>query len=548
MPSTSASQQSTAQQRRPAVVAGQQLRAGHEIDLICESLAFGGQGVCKLPDGFTIFCDRALPGEHLCARITTVKKTHASAVKVAVSKPHNHAVAPPCVHYAQGCGGCSMQNLAYTAQLAAKEQQVVDALARIGKVDDARSLVKPVVPCEQPFRYRNKMAFTFAPQQVALPSGLPGPAGFGLHHISNPREVLPVWGCWLQDETANRILQIITAAVQAQQGTQELPQLKPWVKRKGLKQQVEKVTIRSGLDPKTRERAYMVILHNSLPSVYRPKRRERLAEEEEEEAECRTKEGKLKKISRRRPKGLVGLVDLLHHEVPQIAAIYRCTEPGVDKEDATDSLVLVSSTEADSKYRAKLVEDICGLDFVITPLSFFQTNPAQTEKLYNIVADAAGFSGDRSEVLLDLYSGTGTIALCLASQCKEVYGVESYWRAVNDAKENARSNGIHNACFVKADLSENYGMANVAKRVPRPDIVIADPARAGLGEPVIEYLLGCGARTLVYVSCNPATQARDIQLLTHGAEQNSFRLESVQPVDMFPHTEHIESVALLRRS
>lgn len=199
--------------------------------------------------------------------------------------------------------------------------------------------------------------------------------------------------------------------------------------------------------------------------------------------------------------------------------------------------------------RDSITERLCGLTFLLSPESFFQTHPDQAEVLYRLVREAAGLRPSRQDVLLDLYCGTGTIGLSLAHGCKQVVGYDIVGPAVKDAKRNAAANRITNATFRQGDLERvcwDMRRSVGSHSIPRPDVVIVDPARAGLGQSVVDFLRDCGARRVVYVSCNDRTLARDLDRLCNspGAQ---YQVVSVQPVDMFPHTEHVEVVAVLDR-
>ncbi|XP_058068424.1 uncharacterized protein LOC131217482 isoform X4 [Magnolia sinica] len=433
-------------------------KRGQTLELVCESLAFKGKGVCKVSDtGFIVMCDGALPGERFLGRVTRKKGNYAEVQKIETILPHWDSVSAPCEH-ASDCGGCKTQNLLYEAQVRAKEQQVHELMIHVGnfsnKDPEFATIMKPIVPCNVQFHYRNKMEFSFGtqkwlPREKMLQEKDQDSIGYalGLHAPGFFDKVLHVEKCLLQSEAANAVL----AAIQDCWRDPELG-LTPYDvhSHAGF---LKHLMLRTGRDVNTGLPELMV---NFVTSSYKP--------------------------------------ELLKPLVKKISAI-----------------------------------------------------PEVAEVLYELIEDCAGLGGDGSEIILDLFCGTGTIGLTLARRVKHVYGYEVVPQAISDARRNAEKNGIHNATFIQGDLNkinENFG-----NEFPQPDIVIADPNRPGMHMKLIKYLLKLRAPRIIYVSCNPATCARDLDYLCHGsAEQNiegCYKLKSLQPVDMFPHTPHIECVCLL---
>ncbi|KNA24139.1 hypothetical protein SOVF_018090 [Spinacia oleracea] len=484
-------------------------KRGQTLELVCDTLAFKGKGVCKVPEtGFVLMCDRALPGERFLGRVTRKRGSYAEVAKLKTLSPHQDAVDAPC-EYASYCGGCKTQSLSYEAQIKYKEQQVRELMIHVGKFSDEQpdclSIMKPIVPCANQFHYRNKMEFSFSnrrwiPQELwEEEQGSGNEYALGLHAPGFFDKVLNVDKCLLQSEPGNAVL----LAVQDCWRDESLG-LSPYNvhSHAGF---LKHLVIRTGRDVQTGKPEIMV---NFVTSAYKP--------------------------------------ELLQTLVEKVSAI---TEVASIVNNINTSVGSTSIGEEEHVLYGKpiIAEVLRGLTFQISANSFFQTNTQQAEVLYELIEDAASLKGDGSEIVLDLFCGTGTIGLTLARRAKHVYGYEVVAQSIADAHQNADLNGICNATFVQGDLNkidENFG-----KNFPRPDVVISDPNRPGMHMKLIKFLLKLKAPRIVYVSCNPATCARDLDYLCHGSvEQNikgCYQLKSIQPVDMFPHTPHIECVCLL---
>ncbi|KDP40818.1 hypothetical protein JCGZ_24817 [Jatropha curcas] len=483
-------------------------KRGQTLELVCESLAFKGKGVCKVPDtGFVLMCDRALPGERFIGRVTRRKGSYAEVTKVKTLSPHLDIVDAPC-EYAAYCGGCKTQNLVYEAQLKAKEQQVHGLVVNVGKFSDKDpefySIMKPIVPCDFQFHYRNKMEFSFGPQKW-LPKELIGEKqegsesyALGLHAPGFFDKVLNVDGCLLQSEPANTVLATVQDCWRDSVG------LTPYnvYSHAGF---LKHLMLRTG---RNAESGSLELMVNFVTSSYKPELLKPLME----------------KIS----------------AIPEVVSIMNNVNSSVGNTS-------VGEEEYTLYGKSTITEVLRGLTFQISANSFFQTNTHQAEVLYKLIEDCAGLRGDGSEIVLDLFCGTGTIGLTLARGAKHVYGYEVVPQAISDAFRNAELNGITNATFVQGDLNkigENFG-----NNFPKPDVVISDPNRPGMHMKLIKFLLKLKAPRIVYVSCNPATCARDLDYLCHGVKEQNikgcYKLKSLQPVDMFPHTPHIECVCLL---
>ncbi|KAK3410868.1 hypothetical protein EUGRSUZ_J02895 [Eucalyptus grandis] len=484
-------------------------RKNQTLELECESLAYKGKGVCKVyGTGFVVLCDRALPGERFVGRVTRRKGNYAEVTKLRTISPHRDVVDAPC-EYASYCGGCKTQNLLYEAQVRAKEQQVRELIVHVGKFPDNDpefpAMMKPIVPCDIQFHYRNKMEFSFGSQRW-LPRELfeedrddTENHALGLHAPGFFDKVLNVNKCLLQSDPANKVL----AAIQDCWRDPQLG-LSPYDvhSHAGF---LKHLMLRTGRDIETGQLEVMV---NFVTSSYKPELLKPLVE----------------KIT----------------SFPEVVSVVNNVNTSVGNTSTGEEEYTLHG-------KSTITETLRGLTFQISANSFFQTNTWQAEVLYKLIEECAGLRGDGSEIVLDLFCGTGTIGLTLARRVRHVYGYEVVAQAISDACLNAKLNGISNATFIQGDL--NKIDANFGSNFPKPDIVISDPNRPGMHLKLIKFLLKLKAQRIIYVSCNPATCARDLEYLCHGVrEQNiegCYKLKSVQPVDMFPHTPHIECVCLL---
>ncbi len=509
---------------------------GAELELTCRSLGFGGRGVCHAAGSrFVVFVPFALPGEVLRARVTRVHARHADAARTATLAPAPHAVAPPCPHFGD-CGGCALQHLSYDAQLAAKAAQVADAFARIARVrladcvepGDAPQLLPALgAPPAGRLRYRNKVAFTWA----AAPGGAPRLGllreGRSVATDAAADALVDVQACLLQHPAADAVL--ASARAYAEAHAAQLPAFAS-AAGTGL---LRRLTIRSCEDAAHPGGVRLQVDIGTAAS---------------------------------RPQLLAGMAAHLAAAHPEIVSVVNSVDPPEPPQPAGAgnassrrgrrsgggaAAAAAASPTAGGVTHAlhgppRLELLLGGLRFAVSSRSFFQVNPARAEALLRAVARAAALTG--RETVLDLFCGTGALGLSLAAQCKALHGWEACPSAVADARDNAAANGIANATFHAGDLAR-LG-AELGRAVPAPDVIVLDPARAGLAPPLLAHLRACPARRLVYVSCNPATQARDVAALCDAASAaggTPYHLRTVQPVDMFPHTPHIEAVALLTR-
>jgi 23S rRNA (uracil1939-C5)-methyltransferase len=448
---------------------------GDELELDVESLAYGGNGVARL-GGFVVFVRRGLPGDRVRARVTKVKRSHAEALATEVVHPGPARVAAPCAHF-PACGGCRFQDLAYDAQLAQKEQQVCDALQRLGAVSDPP--LERIVPCApEIFHYRNKLEYSFTTTSS-------GPA-LGFHRAGRWDEVLEIGRCWLTDEVGNRIRDAV----------------RDWARE-------EKLDAYSQADGSGYLRHLVVRQGRNTGQAL---------------AQLVTAPGE------RFETGY--LVDVLRR-IPEVRSIHWAVN---------DSPAEVTNLPTRLLWGEEWIEEeLSGLRFRVRPTAFLQTNTAMAERLYALAAEEAGLSG--GETVWDLYCGIGTIGLSLARNALTVWGIEISEESVACALESAQLNGIANAAFFAGNVGEV--VEELLERSGPPDVVVVDPPRAGLAGKALRRLGRIGAPRLVYVSCNPTTLAGDARRLR---EDFGYELCRVTPVDMFPHTPHVECVALLERS
>jgi 23S rRNA (uracil1939-C5)-methyltransferase len=448
-------------------------RRGESLELTIDDLAFGGEGVGRA-DGYVVFVRGGLPGDRLRVRLTEARGRFGRAAIEEVLVASADRVVPPCPYFGH-CGGCRLQHLAYSAQLAFKEKQVRDCLNRLGGVGEFE--LRPILPAPEPYGYRNKMEFTIAGE----------PAAIGLHVFERYDVVLDIERCLLQSDTMNTLLDEFRRHVRDRAVSVWDPRTE-----RGL---LRFVMMREGRN--TGEAMVNVVA--AAPDV----------------------------------ETLTPLAEALRARAPATASV-------VLNVNAKKASVAVGSEEHLLAGREHITESLDGVKFEVSANSFFQTNTRQAERLFAVVKAACELTG--TETLLDLYSGTGAISLLLARHVRAVYGIEVAAAAVADAIRNARANGIDNCTFLAGEV--RHVLPELMRQGVRASVVVADPPRAGFHPKALSALAALAPGRIVYVSCNPSTLARDVgELVRHG-----YRLEWVQPVDMFPQTPHIEAVARLHRA
>lgn len=450
-------------------------------------VAAEGKAMAKV-DGMALFVPFAAPGDVADIQITRKKSSFAEGRVVRFRQLSSLRSEPFCQHFGV-CGGCKWQHLPYEEQLRHKQQQVEDSLTRIGKVE--LPVITPILGAPQTTFYRNKMEYTFSDKRWLTNEEVRSGQEFGqmnalgFHIPGMYDKVLDIEKCWLQDDLANHIRNSIRGYC-----------LEHGYSFFDLRNQAG--LMRTLLIRNSSIGEWMVIV------VFYEDDREKIE----------------------------GLMGYLANEFPQITSLLYIINSKAN-DTITDQEVLVW------KGRDHIIEEMEGLQFRIGPKSFYQTNSEQAHHLYEVARTFAQLTGE--ERIYDLYTGTGTIANFVARNAKEVIGIEYVEEAIADAKINAQINGIGNTRFYAGDM-KNVLTAEFIAEQGRPDVVITDPPRAGMHDDVVQAILLAAPQRIVYVSCNPATQARDLNLL-----DAAYRVTRVQPVDMFPHTHHVENVVLLEK-
>jgi 23S rRNA (uracil1939-C5)-methyltransferase len=462
-------------------------------DLLIEDYAAEGKCIAR-QDGKVIFIEGVVPGDRVDARIIKSKKDWAEGVVVKMVKKADERVDPFCSHFGV-CGGCQWQMLPYQKQLQFKQQQVEQTLQRIGKV--ALPPVLPIAGASSTTHYRNKIEYTFGNKRYLLPSEL------GNEQISGQSNVAGFHARGFFD----KVVDIDTCYLQASPTNEIRTFIKSMALQKGW----------TFYD----SRAHIGFLRNVQLRL------------------CRSGELMVNVIvGEDKPAQLRELLQALLDRFDGITTLlYTVNTKWNDSIQDLQPIVFSGKGYVEEILRGEQAEET--YRFKIGPQSFFQTNTEQAETLYRLTAHAAALTGH--ETLYDLYCGTGSIGIFLSRKAGRIVGVEQVAAAINDAKENATLNQISNASFFAGDVIDICTEPFFAEQ-GRPDVIVTDPPRAGMHEALIDTLLTIAAPTLVYVSCNPATQARDLQRL-----DSLYQVTLVQPVDMFPHTHHIENIVRLTR-
>ncbi len=449
------------------------VKKGQDVDVRVDSLAYGGNGVARV-DGFVVFVRGGLPGDRVRARVTKTKRGFAEAVAEEVLEPSRDRVEAPCPYFGI-CGGCRFQDLAYAAQVAAKERQVRDALERIGRIPEPP--LEPILPARSQYGYRNKLEYSFTAGEDGVE--------LGFHRAGRWDEVIGIDVCLLTTDLGNEIRNAVREWAREER-------LEPYDQATG-EGYLRQLVVREG-----RNTGQALALLVTSPGE-------------------RFETGYL--------------VDVLR----------RFTEVRSVRWAVNDSPGQHSNLPSALLWGEEAIEEqLLGLRFRIRPNAFLQTNTEMAEELYRLVLEYAGLTG--VENVFDLYCGTGTIGLSLAGSARSVYGVEISEEAVACAIENAGLNGIENARFFAGNVGQS--LEELVAEAGRPDVVVLDPPRAGLAGKALRRTGRLAAERIVYVSCNPTTLASDVNVLQ---EDFGYELLRCRPLDMFPHTPHVESVSLLER-
>ncbi len=459
------------------------VKKGQLIELKISELAFGGKGLARV-DGFAVFVDQAVPFDVVNARIIKKKKNFAEARIVTLLESSPFRIDPPC-KYSGFCGGCKWQFLKYDKQLVYKRQHIVDSLERIALIKGVP--VHPVIPSTLIFGYRNKMEFSCSDRRWLLPSEMEREDinrdfALGLHVPGTFHKVLDIQECLLLPELGNHILY------------------------DGRNLMINSNVPAYGLRNHIGFWRFLMLRH----SVSQDKWMVNIITASEDR-------DKVKPIA-----------DFLIKKYSEIVSV-------INNITSRKAGVAVGEYEIILAGAPSIKDKIGQFEFEISANSFFQTNTLGAERLFEIVKKFAGLSG--KETVIDLYSGIGTITIWLSEFAKEVIGIEIVESAVSDAKNNCKANRVSNCRFISGNVNDCLQQVKII-----PEVMIIDPPRAGMHKKVVKQVLKMCPERIVYVSCNPATMARDLCIM-----KDRYKIYEVQPIDMFPHTYHIESVARLER-
>lgn len=453
-------------------------------------VAAEGKALARVDD-LVVFVPYVVPGDVVDLQVRRKKHSYAEAEAVRFHEYSAERSEPFCKHYGV-CGGCKWQCLAYEHQLKYKQQQVYDALTRIGKVELPE--ITPILGSEETREYRNKLEFTFSNKrwltwdEVSAGVSYDNMNALGFHIPGAFDKVLDIEECHLMQGLNNR--------------------LRNGIREFAMKENISFFDLRSQTG----------VLRNMMLRLSTTGEVMLLVQAK---VTCDDEMKQLEKV-----------LQFVADEFAEVTSLLYVINNKCN--DTFGDLEVVTFKGTDVIY-----EEMEGLRFKVGPKSFYQTNSRQAYNLYKVTRDFAGLTGD--EVVYDLYTGTGTIANFVAKKAKKVIGIEYVEDAIVDARVNAELNGFENMTFFAGDMKDILTRDFIDEH-GRPDVIITDPPRAGMHNDVIDTILFAAPKRIVYVSCNPATQARDLQLL-----DMDYKVMAVQPVDMFPHTHHVENVVLLER-
>lgn len=445
-----------------------------------------GVSVAKAPDGRVIFLPNVVPGDVVDVQTFRKRKAYYEGKAVHIHEYSPYRTEPVCPHFGS-CGGCKWQNMQYDRQLYYKENEVLNHLTRIGKIELPQT--EPILGSQAQFFYRNKMEFAFSnsrwltEKEIQSEAALDDRNALGFHIPKMWDKILDITDCHLQKDPSNE-----------------------------MRNEIRRFALENGLtfyDPRNRHGLLRTLMIRTAST------------------------GEIMVLIQFFEDDRAGRELLLNHlsaQFPQITSLQYVVNQKPNDTIYDQDVVCY-------KGREYILEEMEGLKFSVNAKSFYQTNSEQAYELYKITRDFAGLTGN--ELVYDLYTGTGTIAQFVSRKAKKVVGVEAVPEAIEDAKANAARNEITNCEFYVGDMKNVFNDAFVAQH-GQPDVVITDPPRDGMHKDVVDMLLKLSAPKIVYVSCNSATQARDLALL-----DEKYRVTRVRPVDMFPQTHHVENVVLL---
>lgn len=450
-------------------------------------IADKGKAVGRTDDGEVVFADGAVPGDVVDVMVLRKKKSMSEAVVKRIVSYSDDRVTPPCRHFGV-CGGCKWQNLNYDVQLQHKYQTVRDCISRIAKLNP--DIVQPIIGCDDNLRYRNKLEYSFSTkrwitnEEAASGEEIVQSNAFGFHRPGFFDKIVDIQECLLQDDLTNEIRNFVKAYA--------LEHNYPFYDLRAHTGLLRNMIVRN-----TTLGDWMVILIFGY--------------HDEEK--------------------VTSIMDAIKNKFPQITSLNYAINDKVNDTIWDKEVVTYHG-------HPYIVQNLRDVEYRIGTKSFFQTNPRQAVTLFDVAAEYAELN--ETDNVYDLYTGLGSIALYIASKVKHVTGIEEIKEAIIDANINMELNGISNATFYAGDVKHLLNDDFVEKH-GKADVIITDPPRLGMHENVVKTLLELEVPRLIYISCNPATQARDLALLNE-----KYETIKVQPVDMFPHTHHIESVAQLK--
>ena len=457
-------------------------------NVLVTDAAAKGKSIAKSPDGRVIFLSNAVPGDVVDVEVFKKRKAYYEGKAIQFHSLSEKRTEPVCEHFGV-CGGCKWQNMKYEEQLNFKQNEVVNHLKRIGHVEIQEIL--PIKACDQIYFYRNKMEFSFSdarwltPQEIAEGGEIDSKFACGFHIPKMWDKILDIEKCYLQVDPSNAI-----------------------------RNEIKRFAIQNGMtffNPRKQE-GFLRTMMIRISSIGEIMVVVQFFNEDKDKREA--------------------LLNFAAEKFPEITSLqYVINEKGNDTLYDQDVILF--------KGRDHIFEEMEGLKFKINAKSFYQTNSKQAYELYKITRDFADLKGD--ETVYDLYTGTGTIAQFVAKKAKKVIGVESVPEAISDAKENAARNHIENTAFYVGDMAKIFTAEFIAQN-GHPDLIITDPPRDGMHKNVVNQLLEVLPEKIVYVSCNSATQARDLEMM-----KGAYDIAKSQAVDMFPQTHHVENVVLLKR-
>ena len=456
-------------------------------NVLIEGVAAEGKAIARI-DGVVLFVEYAVPGDVVNVKIIKKKKNYMEGVITSMIKPSEQRMEPFCEHFGI-CGGCKWQHLPYEMQLQAKQQQVYDQLVRIGHLSIPE--ISPIIPSDNTRYYRNKLEFTFSSKRWIYGDENPEElspqerCGLGFHVGRFFDKVLDIKHCWLQKEPSNRI--------------------RLFMKDYALSHGLEFYNIREN----TSFLRNMVVRSNTAGDIM------------------------LTVVFAFEDHSLMDpFLSSIYEAFPEIKSLYYVINSKLNDSISDQECILFRGDDA-------IWERMENLRFKIGPKSFYQTNSEQAYKLYSAARNLAALEG--GEVVYDLYTGTGTIAQFVSAKASKVVGIEYVKEAIDAANVNAEANGITNCSFYAGDMKDVL-TSDFIKENGTPEVMIIDPPRSGMHPDVVKTILEAAPQRIVYVSCNPASQARDLAMMSE-----KYEITAVQPVDMFPQTIHVENICALKR-